>query len=471
MASLTPSAGYTLTLRVNLENRPGSFGRLASAIGRAGGDLGAVDLVEHRGKIMVRDLTVKCRDEAHGRQIVAAAQRVPGVEVRDVRDRTFDIHAGGKISIASKLPLKTRDDLSMVYTPGVGRVSRAIADHPEKVWDFTSKGNAVAVLTNGTAVLGLGDIGPEAAIPVMEGKAMLFKEFADIDAYPICARARTPDELVAVAKAIAPGFGGINLEDVAAPECFEVEERLRDDLDIPVFHDDQHGTAVVTLASLLNATAVIGKRLQDVRVVFLGMGAAGIACTRLLLEIGIGDVIGCDRSGIVHRDRTENMNPQKRWIAENTNSEKITGSLEDALRGAEAFIGVSGPGLVRPEWLKEMTSDAIVFAMANPVPEIMPEEVPANVRIVATGRSDYPNQINNVLVFPGFFRGLLDSRARGFTTRMEIDAARALAGIVAEGELDEEYIVPSVFDRRVMPAIAHAVEEAARAEGVARRSG
>jgi len=468
MASLTPSAGYTLTLRVNLESVPGTFGRLASAIGRAGGDLGAVDLVEHRGKIVVRDLTVKCRDEAHGRQIVASAQRVRGVEVREVRDRTFDVHVGGKIMIVSKMPLKTRDDLSMAYTPGVGRVSRAIADEPEKVWEYTVKRNSVAVLTNGTAVLGLGNLGPEAALPVMEGKAILFKEFADIDAYPICARAPTPDELVAVAKAIAPGFGGINLEDVAAPECFEVEERLREELDIPVFHDDQHGTAVVTLAALLNAAKVIGKPLEDMRVVILGVGAAGVAITKLLLEVGIGDVVGADRAGVVHAGRSENMNDQKRWIAEHTNKDGITGTLEDALRGAEAFVGVSGPGLVKPEWLKEMTSDAICFAMANPVPEIMPEEVPANVRIVATGRSDYPNQINNVLVFPGFFRGLLDSRASGFTTRMEVDAARALAAIVADVELDEEYIIPSVFDRRVMAAIAGAVKEAAHAEGVAR---
>ncbi|HLW15772.1 MAG TPA: NAD-dependent malic enzyme, partial [Actinomycetota bacterium] len=455
-AALTPSAGYTLTLRVNLKNLPGTLGRLTTAIGRAGGDLGAVDLVEHRGKIVVRDLTVKCRDEAHSHQIVKAASRVEGVEVRSVSDRTFETHAGGKISVTPKYPLKTRDDLSMAYTPGVGRISRAIADAPERVWDLTIKQNSVAVLTNGTAVLGLGDIGPEAALPVMEGKAMLFKEFADIDAYPICARAHTADELVAVGRAIAPGFGGINLEDVAAPMCFEVERRLREELDIPVFHDDQHGTAVVTLAALINATHVVRKRLQDMRVVFLGMGAAGIACTRLLLEDGIGDVIGVDRAGIIHRDRAENMSDEKRAIAEVTNSEQLRGTLQDALRGADVFVGLSGPGLVKPEWLKEMTSDAIVFAMANPVPEVMPEEMPENVRIVATGRSDYPNQINNVLVFPGFFRGLLDCRARGFTMPMEIAAARALADISAREELDEEYIVPSVFDRRVMPAIAEA---------------
>jgi malate dehydrogenase (oxaloacetate-decarboxylating) len=468
MAPLTPSAGYTLTLRVNLQNVPGTLGRLTTAIGRAGGDLGAVDLVEHRGKVLVRDLTVKCRDEAHGQQIVRAAQDVSGVEVRSVSDRTFDMHAGGKIVVNSKYPLRSRDELSMAYTPGVGRVSRAIADDPDKVWDLTIKGNSVAVLTNGTAVLGLGDIGPEAAMPVMEGKAMLFKEFAEIDAYPICANARTVDELVAVGKAIAPGFGGINLEDVAAPECFEVERILRAELDIPVFHDDQHGTAVVTLAALINAARVIGKPLGDLRVVFLGMGAAGIACTKLLLEVGVGDVVGCDRAGVVHTGRTENMNDAKRAIAEQTNKEGLTGSVADALRGAEVFIGVSGPGLVEPAWLKEMTTDAIVFALANPVPEVMPEEMPDNVRIVATGRSDYPNQINNVLVFPGFFRGLLDCRARTVTTAMEVAAAQALAGVTAQDEIGEEYIVPSVFDRRVMPAIASAVREVAVRDGLAR---
>jgi len=465
MAQLTPSAGYTLTLRVNLENIPGTLGRLTTAIGRAGGDLGAVDLVEHRGKIVVRDLTVKARDESHGQAIVRAAQAVRGVEVREVTDRTFAIHAGGKITITPKFPLKTRDDLSMAYTPGVGRISSAIAEDRERVWDYTIKGNSVAVLTDGTAVLGLGNIGPEAALPVMEGKAMLFKEFADIDAYPVCVRTRNADELVAVAKAIAPGFGGINLEDVAAPECFEVEERLRAELDIPVFHDDQHGTAVVTAGALMNAARVVGRRIEDMKVVFLGMGAAGVACTRLLMELNVGDVIGCDRGGVVHAGRTD-LNPQKRWVAEHTNRDGVVGSVEDALHGADVFIGVSGPGLVKPNWIEAMNDDAIVFALANPVPEIMPEELPDNVRITATGRSDYPNQINNVLVFPGFFRGLLDCRATGVNLAMEEAAARALAGVVGEDELDEENIVPSVFDRRVMPAIAGAVRAAATASGL-----
>ncbi|MFN2589399.1 MAG: NAD-dependent malic enzyme [Actinomycetota bacterium] len=461
MAQLTPSAGYALTLRVNLRNVPGTLGRLTTAIGDAGGDIGAVDLVEHRGGIVVRDIAVKARDETHCDLIVRAAQTVEGVEVRTVHDRTFEIHRGGKISIAPKFPVRTRDDLSMAYTPGVGRVSRAIADDTAKVWEFTHKANAVAVLTDGSAVLGLGDIGPEAARPVMEGKAMLFKEFGDVDAYPICVRVDGPDraaQIVAAAKAIAPGFGGINLEDIAAPTCFEVEATLAEELDIPVFHDDQHGTAVVVLAALINACRVTGRDLPDSRVVFLGAGAAGVACAKLLLHVGIGDVVVADRVGVIHAGRVDNMNAAKVWLAEHTNRSGTTGSLADALKGADAFVGVSGPGLVEPDWIEGMADDAILFALSNPTPEIMPEEVPGNVRVVATGRSDYPNQINNVLVFPGFFRGLLDSRARHVTDAMKVAAAEAIAGVVASDELSEEYIVPSVFNRRVAPSVAAAVQ-------------
>jgi malate dehydrogenase (oxaloacetate-decarboxylating) len=467
MTSPTPSAGYTFTLRVNLQNVPGTLGRLTTAIGRAGGDIGAVDLVEHRRVIVVRDIAVLCRDESHSEDVVAAAREVEGVEVRGVTDRTFEIHRGGKISIESKVHLRTRDDLSMAYTPGVGRISRAIADDPDRVWDLTIKGNSVAVLTDGSAVLGLGDIGPEAAMPVMEGKAILFKEFAGIDAYPICVRTSSAQGLVEVAKAVAPGFGGINLEDVAAPACFEVEERLSDELDIPVFHDDQHGTAVVVLAALLNASVVVGKRLEDSKVVFLGAGAAGTACMKLLVKVGVGEVIGTDRSGIVGPSRTD-LSPQKRWIAENTNPAGVRGGIEEALRGADVFVGVSGPGLIRPEWIAAMAPEAIVFALANPVPEVLPETLPANVRVTGTGRSDYPNQINNVLVFPGFLRGLLDSRAAGVNDDMKIRAARALASVLGEGELDEEYVVPSVFDRKVAPAIADAVVDAAKRSGLSR---
>ncbi|MEX2458781.1 MAG: malic enzyme-like NAD(P)-binding protein, partial [Actinomycetota bacterium] len=341
MAQIAPSAGYTFTLRLNLQNVPGTLGRLTTAIGTAGGDIGGIDLVEHRGTMVVRDITVKARSEEHGQAIADAARAVDGVEVREVSDRVFTLHAGGKIAVTPKFPLKGRDDLSMAYTPGVGRVSSAVAEDPERVWDLTIKGNSVAVLTDGTAVLGLGDIGPEAALPVMEGKAMLFKEFADIDAYPICVRADSTEELITIAKGVAPGFGGINLEDIAAPACFEVEERLREELDIPVFHDDQHGTAVVVLAALINAAKVVGKPLEGMRVVFLGMGAAGVACTKLLLHVGVGDVIGADRSGVLHPGRTENMNDQKRWIAEHTNRSGISGGLDEAFRGADAFVGVS----------------------------------------------------------------------------------------------------------------------------------
>ncbi len=461
MAAITPSAGYTFSLRVNLANTPGTLGRLTTAIGRAGGNIGAIDLVEHRITMVVRDITVLCRDEGHAREVAAAARAVEGVEVRSVADRVFEIHQGGKIAIAPRVPLRTRDDLSMAYTPGVGRVSSAIAEDPGRVWELTTKGNSVAVLTDGSAVLGLGDIGPEAALPVMEGKAILFKEFADVDAYPVCVRVSGPDELVAVARAIAPGFGGINLEDVAAPACFEVEERLREELDIPVFHDDQHGTAVVVLGALLNACRVVGKPLSEIRVAVLGMGAAGVACTKLLLMAGVGDVVGADRRGILHPARQDPLSPQKLWVATHTNRDRLTGGVEEALRGADVFVGVSGPNLVRPEWVAQMADRAVVFALANPVPEVMPEEMPDNVAVVATGRSDYANQINNVLVFPGFFRGLLDSRARRVEEEMKLAAARALAAVVGPDELSEDYIVPSVFDRRVAPAIAAAVHSAA----------
>ncbi len=455
-----PSAGYAITLTVELSDVPGTFGRLAVAIGEAGGDIEAVDLIGHDGAVVVREITVKCGDVTHGEQVARAVQQVPGITVRDVADRTFVLHRGGKLEVISRIPLRSRDDLSMAYTPGVGRVSSAIAAAPERVWELTGKGNAVAVLSNGTAVLGLGNIGPEAAMPVMEGKAVLFKEFAGIDAYPVCVRADTADEVVAVARAIAPGFGGINLEDIAAPACFEIEERLRVDLDIPVFHDDQHGTAIVTLAAMLNAARVTGRTLAGMRVVFLGMGAAGTACAKLLMAAGVGDVLAVDRSGILGPHAAADLSGQKRWIAEHTNREDRRGGLDDALVGADAFVGLSGPNLVKPEWLGAMAPQAIVFAMANPIPEIMPEDVPANVAVVATGRSDYPNQINNVLVFPGVFRGLLDARARTVEDTAKLAAARALADLITAEELSPETIIPSVFDRRVAPAVGAAVRDA-----------
>ncbi len=460
-----PSAGYAITLTVELTDIPGTFARLATAIAEAGGGLEAIDLISHDGGVKLREVTVHCSDEAHGERVAAAVQQLPGITVRGVSDRTFVLHRGGKIEVVSRVPLRSRDDLSMAYTPGVGRVSAAIAAQPERVWELTGKGNAVAVLSNGTAVLGLGNIGPEAAMPVMEGKAVLFKEFAGIDAYPVCVRAGTADEVVAVAKAIAPGFGGINLEDIAAPDCFEIEERLRVELDIPVFHDDQHGTAIVTLAAMLNAARVTGRTMGELRVAFLGAGAAGVACAKLLLAAGVADVMVADRQGILGPRRAPELTGQKRWIAEHTNREGLDGGLEEALTGADAFVGLSGPNLVKPEWLGAMKPGAIVFAMANPIPEIMPEDVPANVAVVATGRSDYPNQINNVLVFPGVFRGLLDARARTVDETAELAAARALADLITPEELSPEYIVPSVFDRRVAPAVGAAVRDAVTGAG------
>ena len=465
MVMIQPSAGNMLTLRVSLQRVPGTLGKLTSALGAAGGLLDAIDIIEHQPHSIVRQIQVETRGEAHGLEVVAAARAVEGVELLSVSDRVFDRHIGGKIEVTPKFAVLTRDDLSMAYTPGVGRVCTAIAETPELVWDYTIKSNSVAVLTDGTAVLGLGDIGPEAAMPVMEGKAMLFKQLANVDAYPVCVRTSGVEELVAIGKAIAPGFGGINLEDVAAPVCFEVERRLQDELDIPVFHDDQHGTAIVSLAALYGAAEVVGKKFEDLNVVFLGMGAAGVACIKLWQYAGVGNFIGVDRKGIVSRDRTD-LNPEKRSIAETTNSEDRRGGLAEALVGADVLVGVSGPGLVKPEWVATMAKNAIVFAMANPIPEIMPEEMPDNVAVVATGRSDYANQINNVLVFPGLFRGLLDSRARSVDMSMKVAASRALADIVAEDGASRDYIIPSIFDARVVPAVSRAVQDAAAAAGL-----
>jgi malate dehydrogenase (oxaloacetate-decarboxylating) len=462
------SASFSATLRVHLENRPGAFARLATTIGQAGGLLGAIDLVRvERGK-KIRDVTVLAHDEAHLGRIVEAVRALDGIDVEHVSDRTFLLHLGGKLEVASKVPLKTRDDLSMAYTPGVARVCRAIADEPEKAWNLTVKQNAVAVVTDGTAVLGLGDIGPEAALPVMEGKAILFKEFAGIDAWPICLATTDTDELVRTIAALAPVFGGINLEDIAAPRCFEIEARLREQLDIPVFHDDQHGTAIVVLAALLNALRVVGKELEDVRVVVTGAGAAGAATARKLLAAGAGDVICCDRHGVLHPDRA-GLDPFKAALAADTNPRGRRGSADEALAGADVYIGLSGPGAVTVDGIRSMANGAIVFAMANPTPEVAPEQIDELVAVIGTGRSDYPNQINNVLAFPGVFRGALDVRATAITEEMELAAARALAAVVEPEHLEADYVIPSVFDRRVAPAVAEAVAHAAEESGVARR--
>ncbi len=464
-----PSASYSLTVRLEILNRPGMLGKVTSAIGKAGGDIGAIDLVQVGKTTVTRDITFKARDDKHGAQVVERLRSVPGVKVVNVSDRTFLMHLGGKIEVTGKMAVKTRDDLSMAYTPGVARVCMAIHEDSEKVYTLTIKQNCVAVVTDGTAVLGLGDIGPKAALPVMEGKALLFKELAGVDAFPVCLDTQDPDEIVRIVKALSPVFGGINLEDISAPRCFTIEEQLRAELDIPVFHDDQHGTAVVVLAALLNALKIVKKRPQDIKVVFTGAGASGIATAKLLMRVGVKHIIGCDRTGILYKGRTENMNPMKVWFAERTNPNRLRGTVGDALAGANVFIGLSGPGVVTVKDIKKMARGAIVFAMANPIPEIMPEEAGPHVRVMATGRSDYPNQINNVSCFPGFFRGLLDVRARTVNDEMKIAAAKGIAGIISKSELSEEYITPSVFDKRVVEAVAAGVAEAAYVTGVARR--
>ena len=462
------SASFSATVRARLEDRPGTFARLAAAAGEAGGSLGAIDLVRVEGATKVRDVTVEASDASHIERIVAAMRAVPGVEIEHVSDRTFLLHLGGKIEVRPKSPLRNRDDLSMAYTPGVARVCSAIAEDPEKVWNLTIKQHTVAVVTDGTAVLGLGDIGPEAALPVMEGKAVLFKEFGGVDAFPICLDTTDPDEIVRTVKLIAPVFGGINLEDISAPRCFEIEERLDAELDIPVFHDDQHGTAVVVLAALTNAVRITGRDWAGLRVVILGAGAAGVACTRMLLAAGVRDVVVFDRTGSISAART-NLTSVKRRLAETTNPRGFAGDIAGALDGADVLIGVSGPGLVRREDLAAMAPDAIVLAMANPEPEIFPEQVAGTpVRVVGTGRSDYPNQVNNVLAFPGIFRGALDAGATTINAEMKIAAARAIAGCVPDEELQAGRIVPDVLDRRVPAAVAAAVAGAARRSGVTR---
>ncbi len=462
------SASFATTMRVRLQDRPGSFADLARAIADAGGLLDAIDLVRIEGGTKIRDVTVHATDADHAQRIVQVVQALPGVEVEHSSDRTFLIHLGGKIHMEGNLPLKTRDDLSMAYTPGVARVCQAIAADRDAAWNLTIKRNTVAVVSDGSAVLGLGNIGPEAAMPVMEGKALLFKEFGGVDAWPICLDTQDTDEIVAAVKALAPGFGGINLEDIAAPRCFEIEERLREALDIPVFHDDQHGTAVVVLAAFLNALRVTGKRVEDVKVVVTGVGAAGVAVSRILMAAGVRNLVGCDRQGAVHRGR-EGLAAAKARFAEETNPHGETGTADEVLRGADVFVGLSTPGAVSTAGIRSMAPDPIVFAMANPTPEISPEEIADVAAVIATGRSDYPNQINNVLAFPGIFRGALDVRATTISEGMKVAAGHALAEIVG-GDLSRDYIVPSVFNRDVAPAVAAAVAAAAEADGVARKA-
>jgi len=467
--AITPSASYSVTVRLSISNRPGMLGRVAMAIGNAGGDIGAVDLVESTRERIVRDITINSRDSGHGQQIINRVKHLAGVRVVNASDRTFLMHLGGKIEIRNKVPIRTRDDLSMAYTPGVARICMAIHEDRQRAFALTIKHNAVAIVTDGTAVLGLGDIGPEAALPVMEGKAMLFKEFAGVDAFPICLATKEPAKIVETVKHLSPAFGGINLEDIGAPRCFEIEERLRKELDIPVFHDDQHGTAVVVLAALLNALRIVKKPLRSLRVVVTGVGAAGTATIKILQASGVRDIVGVDEHGILYRARATGMDFMKRWVASATNPRQVKGGLSEAVRQADVFIGLSVPGILTVRDVKRMARDPIVFAMANPDPEIQPEDAERHVRVMATGRSDYPNQINNVLCFPGFFRGLLDSRARSVDDEMKLAAARALAGCVSGGELSTEYIIPSVFNKAVAPAVAEGVARAAWQTGAARR--
>jgi malate dehydrogenase (oxaloacetate-decarboxylating) len=461
---------YTLTLRCQIINRPGMLGRLTTAIGEAGGDIGAIDIVRADRAVIVRDVTVRVQDETHGTSLIETVNGLGGIQVVHVSDRVFQTHQGGKIAIVSKVPIKSRDDLSLAYTPGVARVCQAIARDPAQVYELTMKRNSVAVVSDGSAVLGLGNLGAAGALPVMEGKAILFKELADIDAFPICLKSQDADTIIATVEQIAPVFGGINLEDIAAPNCFVVEGRLAEALDIPVMHDDQHGTAVVVLAALRNALRLVDKRLEDLRVVVNGIGAAGTAIIRMLLEAGVGDVIAVDRHGILWRGDDGMLAPMQRIVAAQTNSEGRRGKLAEALAGADAFVGVSVPNILSAALVRTMAHDPVIFALANPIPEGDPEELRQVARVVATGRSDQPNQINNVLAFPGIFRGALDVHARAISSGMRLAAAEALAAVIGADEINEEYIVPSVFNRQIVPQIAQAVAQAAVDEGLARHA-
>jgi malate dehydrogenase (oxaloacetate-decarboxylating) len=457
-----PSVSYSITVRLEVAAGGKAVSQLTGAVEQAGGIVTALDLTPAEHDRLRIDVTCATRDTEHAQEIVDALERVDGVTIHKVSDRTFLMHLGGKIEMQSKVPLRNRDELSMAYTPGVARVSLAIARNPDDVRRLTVKRNSVAVVTDGSAVLGLGNIGPEAALPVMEGKAALFKRFAGIDAWPICLDTQDTDELVRTIQVIAPAFGGINLEDISAPRCFEVERRLRELLDIPVFHDDQHGTAIVVLSALMNALRVVGKDLTDVHIAMAGAGAAGTAVLKLLLHAGAKHVVVCDYRGAVHC-RRDDLDDSLRWIAENTNADDYTGDLRGAVRGADVFIGVSAPGILTGEDIATMNDGAVVFALANPDPEVDPADAREHAAVVATGRSDYPNQINNVLAFPGVFRGLLDAQSRTVTQDMLLAAARALADVVTDKELGPNYIVPSVFHADVSHAVAAAVQKAATA--------
>lgn len=467
MTATSTGVAYTITIRCQINNTPGMLGRLATTIGESGGDIGTIDIVRADRAQMVRDITVRVQNELHGDEIVRRIGVLPDVTVLNVSDQVFRLHEGGKLSVQSRVPVRNRDDLALIYTPGVARICRAIDRDHDNAYTLTGKGNSVAVVSDGSAVLGLGNIGAEAAIPVMEGKAVLFKELAGIDAYPICLKSQDPATIIATVEQISPVFGAINLEDIAAPHCFAIETELINRLTIPVMHDDQHGTAVVVLAGLRNAARVTGRRLEAMRVVVNGVGAAGTAIIRSLLAAGVGEVTAVDRSGILVDEPGGTLSEVQRQIALHTNRERRRGTLIDALIGADAFVGVSAGNILNEAMVLSMAQDSIVFALANPVPEGSPE-VLRHARVAATGRSDYPNQINNALAFPGIFRGALDVRARSITPAMRNAASEGLASVISDDELHEENIVPSVFNVRVVPAIAQAVAAAAIADGVAR---
>ncbi|MGF1459879.1 MAG: NAD-dependent malic enzyme [Leptolyngbyaceae cyanobacterium] len=462
MVQLTPNSSYGLTLRLKLPNRVGMLASVMTAIADQGGNIEDVQLLERSHQWVIREINVDASSDSHAESIAAALKQLDAIKVISVEDRTFTLHQGGKIEVTSRIAVRNQADLAMAYTPGVGRVCKAIAANPERVYDLTVKQNMVAIVTDGSAVLGLGNLGPEGALPVMEGKALLFKEFADIDAFPVCLATQDTDEIVATVKRLAPVFGGVNLEDISAPRCFEIEARLKAETDIPIFHDDQHGTAIVVLAALTNALKLVKKEFSQIRIVINGAGAAGVAIAQLLQRAGAQTILMCDSKGIISRDRTD-LNAKKQAFAV-----EESGHLADAMKAADVFLGVSAPGVVSVEMVQSMATDPIVFAMANPIPEIQPELVAGSVAVMATGRSDYPNQINNVLAFPGVFRGALDCRSQSMTTVMFLQAAQAIAALVSPTELSAEHIIPSVFDPRVATAVAAAVQQAARAEGVAR---
>jgi len=467
--NIKPGVANSITIRAQYPNIPGMLAKILNTISKNKGDMSAIDVVSIEGKSIVRDLTINTLGNDHAEKIIIKLKQIEHVKIQNVSDQTFLMHLGGKIEVNSTFEITTRDDMSKAYTPGVGRVSSYIHKAPESVWSLTGKSHTIAVVTDGSAVLGLGDIGPEAALPVMEGKAMILKNFADVNAWPICLNTKDPDEIVDIVKSLSPGFGGINLEDISAPRCFYIEQRLNQELDIPVFHDDQHGTAIVVLAALINSLKIVNKKAKDLKVVIAGVGAAGIACGNILMDYGVKNIIGVDSKGIVSKDRNYNNNKYKSIFAKKTNPKNIKGDLSKALKNADCFIGLAGPGIVDTNMLEKMSKNGIVFALANPTPEIMPELIPNNVLIMATGRSDYPNQVNNSLAFPGIFKGLLEVRAKTISNGMKISAAKAIASVIPKNLLSPDFIIPSVFDKNVVEEVSKSIASTAVKEGVSRK--